>query len=349
MRRVARAVVGLRPEEIPPLLFFVPSCWATATACLTLVEMGRSVPPRYVHGIWRLAITAALMAVFFWVVHRRPRWRHVGWVRDVAPFLFCISVYTNLHDTIHFVNPHDVHDALVAVDQWMFGLQPTVWAERFYTPFWTDYFSIAYANYFLIVVALTLWLLAEGRRAELREALFGTVLCFYFGYVLYVIFPAAPPRLVLAAEWTRPLVGSWVTVAQQRLVELSPTSSRGAFPSLHCAVTFITLVYAWRMKRVLFWILLVPAVSLVLATIYLRHHYVVDIYAGFALAVLVHWAAPRLAAGWGRLQAAYARVPEAGPAPAPGAIRAGARPPQLDAGGAGHRLASRSAAASHEE
>lgn len=302
MKKVLRAIVGLRPEEVPPLLFFIPSAWFTAEAYFTVLELEGRVRPRYVHGVYRLVITAAVMAIFFWVVHRRPHWKHVGWIRDVAPFLFCISVYTNLHDTIHFVNPHDVHDALIAIDQWMFGLQPTVWAERFYTPFWTDYFSAAYMNYFLIVVALTLWLLVEGRRDEMREALFGTVLCFYFGYVLYVVFPAAPPRLVLAGEWTRPLVGSWFTVAQQRLVEISPTSSRGAFPSLHCAITFITLLYAWKLKRVLFWIILVPAVSLVLATVYLRHHYVVDIYAGFALAGFVYWLAPRIAAAWHRLQ-----------------------------------------------
>jgi membrane-associated phospholipid phosphatase len=312
MKRVLSAFVGLRPEEIPPLLFFIPSSVFTAEAYLTIAEMGRRVPPRYVHGIYRLVITAVVMALFFWIVHKRPHWKHVGWIRDVAPFAFCISVYTNLHDTIHFVNPHDVHDALIAIDQWMFGLQPTVWAQKLYTPFLTDYFSAAYMNYFFITVALTIWLLLEGRREEMREALFGTVLCFYFGYILYIAFPAAPPRLVLADEFVRPLAGTWFTHAQQRLVEVSPTSSRGAFPSLHCAITFITLLYAYRLKRVLFWILLLPGVSLVLATVYLRHHYVVDIYAGFALATLVYFVAPRISAAWHRLQVRWgvAEVPE---------------------------------------
>ena len=62
----------------------------------------------------------------------------------------------------------------------------------------------------------------------------------------------------------------------------------------------------------LFWILLVPGISLVLATVYLRHHYVVDIYAGFALAIFVYWFAPRLAAAWHRLQVRWdvAETPE---------------------------------------
>lgn len=321
MKRILRAIIGLRPEEIPPLLFFVPSAWFTTKAYLTVLELEGRVRPRYLHGIYRLAITALVMAIFFWIVHKKPHWKHVGWIRDVAPFAFCISVYTNLHDTIHFVNPHDVHDQLIAIDQWMFGLQPTVWIEKYYTPFWTDFFSLAYMNYFFITIALTVWLLVEGRREDMRTALFGTVLCFYFGYILYVVFPAAPPRLVLAGQWTKPLVGSWFTQAQQKLVEISPTSSRGAFPSLHCAITFVTLLYAWRLKRVLFWIILVPGISLVIATVYLRHHYVVDIYAGFALATFVYWFSPRMSAAWHRLQERWgvAETPEEPAAAATGA------------------------------
>jgi membrane-associated phospholipid phosphatase len=316
MKRVVRAIVGLRPEEIPPLLFFLPSVLITVRAASYFVERGLRIPTRISNGFLRLEITAVLMAGFLVLVHRRPFWRHLGWLRDVAPFVFCILVYTNLHDTIHFVNKNDIHDALIAVDQWMFGLQPTVWAQNVYHPILTDYFSLAYMNYFLISVALTLWLLVEGRRAEMREALFGTVLCFYFGYILYILFPAAPPRLVLAQEFVRDFTGGWLTDAQKKLVEISPTSSRGAFPSLHCAVTFITLVYAWRLKRLLFWILLLPGVSLVLATVYLRHHYVVDIYAGFALATGVYFVAPRISLAWHRLQERWDVAEHHAPAPA---------------------------------
>lgn len=303
MRSAVRALVGLRAEEIPALLFLLPSAAVTAKAWLFYVNAGLPVPPRIEHGVWRIVLTALGMVAFFWAVHRWPAWRHLGWLRDLAPFGFCILVYTNLHDTIHFVNSHDVHDALIAVDQWMFGVQPTVWMQHYYHPLLTDYFSLAYMNYFLISVSLVIWLLVARRRADLRAALFGTVLCFYVGYVLYILFPAAPPRLVLADQFVRDFSGGWLTDAQRRLVEISPTSSRGAFPSLHCAITLITVMYAWKLARPLFWILLVPAASLVVSTVYLRHHYVVDIYAGFALAAGVYPLAPRVAAAWGRVQA----------------------------------------------
>ena len=47
----------------------------------------------------------------------------------MLPFLLCIAVYTNLHDTVRFMNPHDIHHYLLALENWLFGGQPVVWAE----------------------------------------------------------------------------------------------------------------------------------------------------------------------------------------------------------------------------
>jgi len=290
----------LRPEEFLAVLFFLPSAFVTGKAYLYDVGAGLTVPPRIYHGMVRLAVTAMVAALFVWFARRKPLWSRLGWIREVAPFLICIAIYTNLHDTIAFVNSNDVHDALIRIDQWMFGVQPCLWAEQFYTPFLTEVFSIAYMNYFVLSVTVVAYLLLAGRREAMREALLGTILCFYIGYFFYVAFPAAPPWLTLASQFTRDFHGGWVTSAAVRMKALDPNASRGAFPSLHCAVTFITLAYAWKYKKALFAVLLPMGVALVVSTVYLRHHYVIDILAGLALAVLAYVAAPALDGWWTR-------------------------------------------------
>lgn len=316
MKRLLGQALRLRPEEFLAVAFFVPSSLVTLRAGLWLQEAGLTVTPRIRHGFIRLAVTAAAMGLFFLFVRARPAWKRLGWIRDLAPFLFCIAIYTNLHDTIHFVNPHDVHDALIRIDAWMFGVQPCVWAQQFYHPLLTDLFSVAYMNYFLISVSVVGWLLVERRPEALRETLFGTILCFYLGYVLYVIFPAAPPRLTLADQFVRDFSGSWLTATQFKIIDVNPTSARGAFPSLHCAITLVTLMYAYKFRKLLFALLVVPGVLLVLATVYLRHHYVIDIFAGFALSVLAYVAAPRVDAAWTRWRQRYAPAPQAEPSDA---------------------------------
>jgi len=138
--------------------------------------------------------------------------------------------------------------------------------------------------------------------------LIGTILSFYFGYFLYILFPAAPPRLTLANEFTRDFSGGFITHMQNKLINLNPSSSRAAFPSLHCAVTLISLIYAYKYSKKLFWILLIPGISLVLATVYLRHHYVIDIIAGFALAIFSYFVSPHIDNWWNNLRRKYATV-----------------------------------------
>jgi membrane-associated phospholipid phosphatase len=69
---------------------------------------------------------------------------------------------------------------------------------------------------------------------------------------------------------------------------------------LHAAVSLLALFYAWRYVRFWFWVLLPFVLGLWVSTIYLRHHYVVDLFAGWLLAPVAAWVAPRLDAWWAR-------------------------------------------------
>jgi len=126
------------------------------------------------------------------------------------------------------------------------------------------------------------------------------VVCFYAGYLLYVLFPAAPPRLTLVFEYSRTLQGypQLFSNLEARAFQLLPADSRAAFPSLHVGATLVTLVCAFRYARWLFWALLPFVLGLWVSTIYLRHHYFVDLLAGWLLAILALLAAPRLDLWW---------------------------------------------------
>ena len=298
-------IFRLRLEELIALIFLIPSLLITLKANWFFIEIGKDIPRKFYGGITRIAVTVVVMTAFFYFVKKKPLWKYLYWLRDVMPFIFCVAIYTNLHDTIHFVNPHDIHDKLIAIDQALFGVQPVIWAQQFYHPWLTKYFSISYMNYFYIVVSVVVFLLIRKRDIEMRKVLLGTILCFYFGYFLYVAFPAAPPRITLEDQFIRDFGGGWLAAAQGGMVNISPSSSRAAFPSLHCAVTLISLMYAFVMTRKLFYILLIPGISLVLATVYLRHHYVIDIIAGFALAIFTYYIAPYISAWWERMAEKY--------------------------------------------
>ncbi len=300
-----RRFQSLRIEEIIFLVFLIPSITITIRAnwyfYVSMAESSKKIEG----GIWRIIVTLVLMSVFYWFLWFRPDKRIVKFIREVAPFIFAIAIYTNLHDTIHFVNPNDVHFALNAIDEWIFGVSPTIWAEQFYRPWLTDWLAFAYMNYFWITVVLVIFMYYKKEMRQFRTVMLTMMLCYYGGYILYIVFPAAPPRLALADLYS---INIWkgtslISDSARAVVNISASSARGAFPSLHCTITFLTLGMAWRFHKGLFWLFLPIGISLIIATVYLRHHYIVDIYAGLFLCAIVWYITPGIDAWWRNFQA----------------------------------------------
>ena len=45
----------------------------------------------------------------------------LDFLRETLPFAFCISIYTNMHDMVHLVNPNDVDNKLIVLDDYTPG------------------------------------------------------------------------------------------------------------------------------------------------------------------------------------------------------------------------------------
>jgi hypothetical protein len=226
---LARLVFRLRPEEAVALAFLLPTSWLTLAAFFYAREAG-VLGPRYPGGVARLAAVLVLLAGLALALRRFPASGLVRSLRETVPLFACLLIYTNLHDTIGFVNPNDVHQRLVALDASIFGVQPCVWAERFITPALTELMQFLYLNFFWIAPSTSVVLLLQGRWPEFRAATTGVLTCFFLGYALYVVFPAAPPRLVLASEFTKNLRGYPVGFSSlsAEAFALLPTDSRAA-------------------------------------------------------------------------------------------------------------------------
>jgi membrane-associated phospholipid phosphatase len=155
--------------------------------------------------------------------------------------------------------------------------------------------GLAYDLIFLLPLTLLIILSVRGKRTQFREMAFALVLCFIIGFILYLIFPAGPPRFYLNVFNTMPpltgFLGYYDTtkelwdMANQMIVHSS-------FPSMHIALSIVTLVYVYRQNFwPSYWNFIRPVymffiVSLWVSTIYLRHHWTPDIVAGCLLGMM---------------------------------------------------------------
>lgn len=184
---------------------------------------------------------------------------------------------------------------LISIDHAIFGVHPTVWMERLVSPALSALLQFAYLSYYFIPLSLGVVLIARGRFGEFEETLFGILLCFYLSYIGYLLVPAIGPRFTLGHLQSGGLqLFPFIERIQDVLNGLEKNKT-DAFPSGHTAISLLSLYYAWKNGEKGLFAGLVPVVTgLIMSTVYLRYHYVIDVIAGIALTVLTVYLAPIL-------------------------------------------------------
>jgi membrane-associated phospholipid phosphatase len=275
-------------------------------AILAAVTLAAS--PRLPHAGWLLARFASLIIALVLVAQYAARNEAPSWSRTLHAFLPALIIpvlFDSLGDLIPWVRPRYVDDLLIGIDFRLFGgHHPTILLERFIHPLLTTVLQFAYISYYPMAIVLAVVLAVKKKETAFDEAIFGIILCFYLSYLGYLLFPAVGPRFTLVHLQTRDLAaGPLVTTIQETLNALENTKT-DAFPSGHTAVALMTLFYARKFREKILTALLLPAVTgLILSTVYLRYHYVIDVLAGIALAVLTVYLAPLLYAWSSRITA----------------------------------------------
>jgi len=244
----------------------------------------------------------------------RSGWRHVAHIlRDWIPFVLIDFIYENLHDVAGQVMTIDVAGYMFHIDSIIFGIEPTLWAQRIFSPLLTDLMSISYALYFALPLFIMFMLSIWGRRYELRHMVLALTVCFLLGFMGYVFFPCSPPRYFIENMYTNPvsLHGLFLFDRLQGAWDNLSVISGGAFPSLHVGISAVALIYAYKFRAInaacrAIWYVYIPlVVSLWFSTIYLRHHWFVDVFAGLCAALFSYVASSWMMSVWRNLRKKY--------------------------------------------
>lgn len=231
---------------------------------------------------------AMLLVAGFLIWRRRDNRKSVcDFLERWYPLAFVAIGFFSLGEMVHHVLPYDIDAELMALDYAVFGVHPTVFLSRFLNPYLVDVLEICYASFFFLPIVLAVTLYCKDRMNEFEA--FAAVVClgFYLSFVGNLLFPASGPSQTMEAMHATPLVGKWVGGFIRRLLFTLEPYRWDCFPSGHVEVTLITLVSCYRFERRLFWGLLPVGTGLILSTVFLRYHYVVDVVAGGALACVV--------------------------------------------------------------
>jgi hypothetical protein len=219
-------------------------------------------------------------------------------VRDrvVAPLVYrfgifgtLLSSYFLLRDLLPLVNHRALDAQLYALDLRLFGVEPAVWMDQFVTPATTEWFAFFYFFYFFVLAAHVLpMVFAARRRRLLAEFSLGMILVYACSHLLYMVVPGFGPVRALAGHFQHALPdGTWMRAV------LGAVDAHGAqkdiFPSLHTGGPVFITLFSIRHRKEMPFRLSWPfvtffTVNIVIATMFLRWHYVIDVIAGMTLA-----------------------------------------------------------------
>jgi membrane-associated phospholipid phosphatase len=208
------------------------------------------------------------------------------------PLPFVASCYKEMAILIPPIRGVD-YDALMAgLDRRVWGADPTVWLERISNPLLTEVLQWAYSLFVpaVMLVAALLWI-RHGDR-EFRYYAFLISLGFLTSYVGYFMVPVRGPRFFLAHLQHFDLRGLWLFNSMQQTLDRLESAHYDCFPSGHTELTLLAWWGSRMIGRRLFLAYTLYAPVILLATVYLRYHYTIDVLAGAALAAALLVAAP---------------------------------------------------------
>ena len=295
------------------LTSFKRSVSAVDLLVIVFVALISIVAILYVPGtsFWRVIapinLGICIVIILLAISATKPQFRMLRFLHNWYPVPVIFLLFKEIYIIIQALARPDIDPALISIDHSLFGVDPTVWILRFSTPVLTEILQLAYVSYYLLMITLAVELHMRGEIERFSFVIFTVTYGFFLSYIGYILFPAVGPRFTLHAfdSINKELPGVYFTDALRVFLNSGESipndlpnpvalAQRDAFPSGHTEMTLIILYFAYKYRVKSRYVLYVVGTLLIISTVYLRYHYVVDLIGGVLFLAFTVWTAPKL-------------------------------------------------------
>lgn len=289
-------------------------CYSTLTLillCLFHDMIVNPVSPLGWHNAWAPVVWRLILmgiTVVLWLFYRRFPCKATYVVRVYFQLAMLAFWYPDIYNIAQLMTNYDYFFA--SLDQFFFGFQPALkFSEWLSGTFWSELFYMGYFSYYLMLIAVTLWVTIKNYRRfdKITTIIFCSFILFY---CIYLFLQSAGPQFYFqrigldnVEAGVYPRVGDYFRFHPELihkdtiptglfawLVESAQKSEYpiAAFPSSHVGLSTIMIWLAYKMSRRLAIWMLPFYIILCFSTVYIGAHYAVDVFAGWITALIVY-------------------------------------------------------------
>jgi membrane-associated phospholipid phosphatase len=281
--------------------------------------------PGFSHNLERVLIL--LGSAVLGIAVARGGFLRDGWLKGV---LYRVAIYGPVQlsyfmfrDLLPNINPGSLDAELHQLDLSLFGVEPAMALDSSVTALTTEWFAFFYFGYFFVIAVHVVPILFFSRSQRLLgEFGFGMLILFCVGHTIYMLVPGFGPYRAMAEHFSTPFPhGMWLDLVMDTVH--SGGAQKDIFPSLHTAAPAFITLFSFRHRARLPYRFTWPlsalfTANIMIATMFLRWHYLIDVVAGLLLATtaalligpVVDWELRRRARGRGTPLWPLLRVPQ---------------------------------------
>jgi membrane-associated phospholipid phosphatase len=250
------------------------------TAAL-IATLGQAVPGRASLVVLHLTLSASLL-----ILDRARPSGILRVIRDWHPLLLFPFLYKEVELLAGGIGDWRLTAAIPAWEAALFAGQPSLYlSDRLAFVPLSEYLHFCYLAYVILIPSVAAYWYVSGRRAAFGELLLMLSIVMLGSYLFFILLPVDSPYY-LSQRLGPPLSGHFFFDLVHQ-VSAHGGARGGAFPSAHVSGAVVVSLVAWRHQPPLAYVLVPITLSVMIATVYGRFHYVVDALAGAALAIAV--------------------------------------------------------------
>jgi membrane-associated phospholipid phosphatase len=182
---------------------------------------------------------------------------------------------------------------LIRLDQAIFGFQPSVlFSEYFSHPIFSEIMYAGYFSFYLLIIGFIIALYVK-KDAHFTENIFKFTAAFFLFYLFFGIFPSEGPQFYFDSP-NKDLPVAYLFDSIMHFIQANAEQPTAAFPSSHVGLSIIILILSKKSIPKFYKISLPFVILLILSTVYIKAHYVVDVIGGIIIAPIIVYLATLL-------------------------------------------------------